>query len=157
MSKLNERLTLVANLSVVVGIVFLAVEMRQNTEALQAQTRDSITEKQMEFSGWIASSRDLSDVYGRGTQGRANLEPSERAMFTFLVHGIMREWENSLYQFERGLFTAEEFEAYTRRWRMNMSAHRGYREFWEGSMKETFAPSFRAEIDRIVAEVEQAQ
>ena len=38
MSKLNERLTLVANLSVVVGIVFLAVEMRNNTQALQAQT-----------------------------------------------------------------------------------------------------------------------
>jgi hypothetical protein len=49
MSKINERLTLVANLSVVVGIVFLAVEMRQNTAAIQAQTRDSITEKQMEF------------------------------------------------------------------------------------------------------------
>ena len=29
MSKLTERLTLIANLSVIVGIVFLAVEMRQ--------------------------------------------------------------------------------------------------------------------------------
>ena len=46
MNKLNERLTLIANLSVVVGIVFLAAEMRQNTQAIQAQTRDSITEKQ---------------------------------------------------------------------------------------------------------------
>ena len=39
MSKLNERLTLVANLSVVVGIVFLAVELQQNTSAVQAQTQ----------------------------------------------------------------------------------------------------------------------
>ncbi len=33
MSKLNERLTLVSNLSVVVGIVLLGVELRQNTQA----------------------------------------------------------------------------------------------------------------------------
>ena len=45
-SKLNERLTLIANLSVVVGIIFLAVELQQNTQAIQAQTRDSLTEKQ---------------------------------------------------------------------------------------------------------------
>ena len=46
MNKLNERLTLIANLSVVLGIVFLAVELQQNTQAIQAQTRDSLTEKQ---------------------------------------------------------------------------------------------------------------
>ena len=37
-----------------VGIIFLAVEIRQNTQAIQAETRDSITEKQMEHMGWVA-------------------------------------------------------------------------------------------------------
>ncbi len=36
-------------------------------------------------------------------------------------------------------------------WRVNMGSL-GYREGWTGT-RETFAPSFRAEIDRIVAEV----
>ena len=63
MNKLNERLTLIANLSVVVGIIFLAVGLQQNTQAIQAQTRDSITEKQMEFYGWAATNRDLADVW----------------------------------------------------------------------------------------------
>ena len=52
-SKLNERLTLIANLSVVVGIIFLAVELQQNTQAIQAQTRDSLTEKQMLLTEWF--------------------------------------------------------------------------------------------------------
>ena len=51
MNKLNERLTLIANISVVLGIIFLAFELQQNTQAIQAQTRDSITEKQMEYYG----------------------------------------------------------------------------------------------------------
>ena len=62
MDKLNQRLTLIANISVVLGIIFLAVELRQNTEAIQAQTGDSITENQMTYLGWVATSPDLSAV-----------------------------------------------------------------------------------------------
>jgi len=156
MSKLERWLTLVANLSVVAGIVFLAAEMRQNTEAIQAQTRDSLTEKQMEFSGWVATNRDLADVFRRGQRaGYAALDSTEVTMFTLLVHGIFREWENSFYQYERGLFTPEEFQGRVERWRLSLD-ERGYRQYW-ASQRNVFSPSFRAEIDRIVAEVEQAQ
>ena len=42
MHKLNQWLTLLANLGVLVGIVFLAYEIRQNTEAVHAQTREAV-------------------------------------------------------------------------------------------------------------------
>ena len=42
MNKLNERLTLIENISVVFGILFLAVELQKNTQAIQAQTRESL-------------------------------------------------------------------------------------------------------------------
>ncbi len=78
MNKLNERLTLIANISVVLGIIFLAFELQQNTQAIQAQTRDSITEKQMEFSGWFATTPELAEAWaiasgGRGPQSCTNL------------------------------------------------------------------------------------
>lgn len=60
MSKLNDRLTLAANLSVVASIIFLAVQMAQNTRAIESQTRDSITEKEMEYYGWLANDRRRS-------------------------------------------------------------------------------------------------
>ena len=151
-SRLNERLTLIANLSVVVGIVFLAAELRQNTQAIQAQTRDAITEKQMEYMGWVATSRDLAGVNARGQSGMADLDSEEQQMFRLLTNAQFREWENSHYQYEAGLFTPEEFEARTQTWRYNL-AYPGYREVWEGR-SDTFAPNFRAEIDRILAELE---
>ena len=151
MNKLNERLTLIANLSVVFGIIFLAFELQQNTQAIQAQTRDSITEKQMEFSSWVATNRDLAQVTLSSRAALAELDPVDRQMLSFFQHGLMREWENSHYQYQQGLFTPEEFEARVERWRQTMSLP-GYREYWEGQ-REIFAPSFRAEIDRIVMEV----
>ena len=116
MNKLNERLTLIANLSVVVGIVFLAAEMRQNTQAIQAQTRDSITEKQMEYYGWLATTPDLAELYERGND-RGIEEFPMASSYRFLVLGLLREFENSHYQYERGLFTPGEFEARVNTWR----------------------------------------
>ncbi len=40
---LNRWLTLTANVGVIAGIVFLAVEIRQNTDMMRAQTRSSVT------------------------------------------------------------------------------------------------------------------
>jgi hypothetical protein len=150
-SKLNERLTLVANLSVVVGIVFLAVELNQNTQAIQAQTRDSITEKQMEYLGWVATNRDLAEVLVEASSsGLAELDPVDRRMYEWNAMANLREFENSRYQYERGLFSSEEYEGRRESWR-GMVGNPNNREVWS-QYRERFAPSFRAEIDRIVAE-----
>ena len=155
MSKLNERLTLFANLSVVVGIVFLGAEMRLNTQAIQAQTRDSITEKQMTYSEWIATNPETADVFARGNEGVSALAPGqEESMYSLLVQGIYREWENSLYQYERGLFTGEEFEPRVAIWE-GFLALQGARDIW-AARRHTFAPSFRDEIDRLVAQIERS-
>jgi len=150
MSKLTERLTVVANLSVVVGIVLVAAELRQNTRAVQAQIRDSITDKQMVFAGWIGTNPQAADVYQRGREGGyGQLSSAERTQFTFLAAGMMREWENSSYQYERGLFTEEEFSARMARWASNLASP-GYRDYWAGN-QEAYAATFRAQVDSIIA------
>jgi len=153
MSRLNERLTLIANLSVVVGIAFLAVELHQNTQAIHGQTRDSITEKQMTYYGWIGLNPDAADVFQRGNRsGISGLDETERQMYRMLVAGILREFENSHYQYMQGLFAPEEFQARVVRWEL-MMRYQGWRDAWNEE-RETFAPAFRAEIDRIVAEID---
>ena len=42
MDRLNQWLTLLANLGVIIGIGFVAYEVRQNTEATHAQTREAV-------------------------------------------------------------------------------------------------------------------
>ena len=92
---------------------------------------------------------------GGTTEGEPEIAPSvtigESPTAADSMDGMFREWENSHSQYERGLFTPEEFEPRIERWRLNM-AFPGFQEVWEAT-RMTFAPSFRAEIDRIVAEV----
>jgi len=148
MGKFSERLAIVANLSVVVGIVLVAAELRQNTRAIQGQIRDSITEKQMVFAGWIGTSPQTADVFERGREGYSHLAPGEMTQFTFLAAAMLREWENTSYQYERGLFTEEEFSARMARWENNL-ARPGIQEYWSRN-QESFASRFRTQVDSII-------
>jgi len=149
--KISERLTLVANLSVVVGIVFLGAEMRQNTRAVQAQTRDSMTDKQMRLSEWAMGMPDLiATLQTVRAVGIEQADATDQMRFRLFVVGNFREWENSYYQYRNGLFSPEEFEPRLVRWREAL-ADPNWRYEWDAS-REEFSPSFRAELDLIVAE-----
>ena len=157
MTKLERWLTLVANVSVVAGIVFLAAEMRQNTAAILAQTRDSITEKQMEYLGWRATTPELATAISTANdQGLAAMTVTERSLYSGWVSAQVREWENSFYQYRRGLFTQQEYEARRSHWRIELNEE-VFRFWWTAYLRTRFESDFRAEIDRIVADVEQAQ
>ena len=143
---------LVGLVAIMLGLVLVAYEIRQNTHMMRAQTRDSLTEKQMAFSEWIGTSRYAGEVANLGSRGKLEPGTPEFTSYRFLVHGIFREWENSFYQYEQGLFEQAEFEPRRRRWAMNLELI-GYRDFWANS-RETFSPRFRTEIDNIVSDIE---
>ncbi len=128
MSKAADWMNLSASIAVIMGIVFLGLEIRQNTDMMRSQTRDAISEKQMMFSEWVATEIELADTIAKVTAGE-ELTPGEAVQHAYFLAGVWREWENSHYQFEQGLFDRDEFEP-----RMN------------------YSPSFRAEVDRIVAQ-----
>ena len=150
---LGQTITIFANLGVIVGIIFLAVEMRLNTQAIRAQTRDSITEKQMMYLSWSATSPGLSAAIVKArTEGEDALTDLEAGRYRAWLAGQFREWENSHYQFEQGLFSQGEYDARRVRWTRQLSESKFTSDLWKDFRME-YAPSFRAEIDTIVQEV----
>lgn len=150
MNKLNDKLLVAANISVVVGIIFLVVEVAQNTRAIESQTRDSITEKQMEYYGWLANNRELAAVaVAATTQGTADFDPVELRMWMGFANATLREWENSHYQYEHGLFNLEEFEGRLENMRRMINTP-GFRSAWDME-RGKFAAAFRDLIDGLIA------
>ncbi|MEZ5553802.1 MAG: hypothetical protein R3E82_23195 [Pseudomonadales bacterium] len=155
MNRLNQWLTLLANFGVLVGIGFLAIEIRQNTDMMKAQIRDSMSEKQMLGSEWMGTNEYAADIYVRGVAGLLEPGTKEYASFSFLLAGIWREWENSHYQYERGLYESSEFEPRIGRWRYNMRSV-AVRELWIQT-KGTYSPAFRERLDEIVRMIEEEE
>lgn len=148
--KINQWLSLLANIGVLAGIVFLAIELQQNTQMMQAQTRDSITDKQLAF---LASVYGDPDTYAHWDTARMN--PDLDFPLTGsdgLVHAIananFRIWENEWYQYQQGLFTEEEFNPRLRMWASSLRQP-AYPRVWQIS-RESFSPGFREQVDLIL-------
>jgi len=61
-SKANEILPLIANIGVIASIIFLGIEMQQNTDMMQSQTRNSIVENQLALCEGIIDNSDFARI-----------------------------------------------------------------------------------------------
>ena len=77
---INQWLTLLANVGVIAGIVFLAVELRQNSDITRAQTRAQLAEGVTELYLVNMNDHDYADVLVRGKAGR-NYQDGTALMF----------------------------------------------------------------------------
>ena len=143
--KLNKSLTLVANFGVIVGIIFLVVEIRQNTTISRAHTRAQqtvsvLTLQQME------SNPDLLDAYEKVAAGRP-LRFRDQFVLALIANANFRHWENSYYQRQEGQFAEDEFmaEATTIR---NVLAEQNHWEYWACS-RQTYSQEFRDFVDSL--------
>ena len=153
MTKASDWMNLSASVAVIMGIVFLGLEIRQNTEMMRSQTRDAISEKQMMFSEWVATEIELANTIAKVNSGE-ELTPGEATQHAYFLAGVWREWENSHYQFEQGLFDRDEFEPRMNRWVSTMRV-KAVRDAWVAT-RMNYSPSFRVEVDRIVAQYADA-
>ena len=156
-SELRESLGLA---SVVLGLVFVGLEMRQNTQMMQAQIRNAITENTMEYASLMATAEGVANAMTTASEeGVESLSGQQRIHLAGYTHAQFRAWENEYYQNKVGLFTEEEFLARKLTWRRRLlTSSFGEVQWraWENN-RLTFAPDFRAEIDAILAEIQQAQ
>lgn len=144
LEKANSLLMLVANVGVIAGIVFLAVEIQQNTNMMKAQTRDSITDKQLEWYLSVGTNPYSADIQYRGIGGVDGLSANsnERFSFALINQGNFRMWENELYQYEMGLFDEDEFQPRVDSWKRLLERNAGIRSVWINA-SASYSPALR--------------
>ncbi|PCH63892.1 MAG: hypothetical protein COC19_00505 [SAR86 cluster bacterium] len=152
MKNIEKWINYATGVGVLLGIVFLGLEIRQNTDMMRSQARDSITEKQMMLSEWVVTEPEMAVVIVAAADGFENMSPEHRVMYGYFLAGVWREWENSYYQFQSGLFELQEFEPRMLRWRSQLDTLAA-RQQWKAT-RQWYAPDFREVVDGFVAEIE---
>lgn len=152
MKNIENWISIFAGAGVVLGVLFLGLEIRQNTDMIKSQTRDSITAKQMMFSEWVTTEPEMALAIASAGEGLENMQLQHRVMYAYFLAGVWREWENSYYQFQQGLFETQEFEPRMQRWRAEMQSPDA-RSQWAAS-RLWYAPDFRVVVDAIVQIIE---
>ena len=135
----GQTVSILANIGVIAGIIFLAIEVQQNNTLMRAQTRSDIAR---DISGMLlgnAHSPFLEEMafpeelqaYG-GNTGQFRRAIASNAMF--------RIWENMHYQHRMGLYDDAEFRFELEAWRGNL-AQEPIKSIWCSS-RPSFSPEF---------------
>jgi hypothetical protein len=102
--KVNQWLTLVANLGVIAGLVFLGYEVQQNTNIAKASAyRENI----QDIAAWrelLISDAELARLYRTYTgEGLAAFDDTDRSRISALVYNVMGVYENAYFARRYGI------------------------------------------------------
>ncbi len=111
---LNQWVPVFANIAVVIGILLLLFELRQNTESMRAQTRNELSFGMMDINLSVANDPTLAEAFLKDPKLRS---PSEELRVFVYFQAMFRYWENVHYQYREGMFDEREFAAHRERWK----------------------------------------
>jgi hypothetical protein len=144
----------IASIGVVVSLIYLALQTRDNTKAIRAQTRSALTDQVLS----IQSQTFQSDAYRHAFQKlRLNeeLDELEEDLLNREALLYFKHMENAQFQFENGLYDANEYKAQREVWVHRFEIHPPWRYAWE-LYKPMLSPRLIAEVQPIVDRVAES-
>ena len=148
--KINRWLTLGANIGVLIGIILVVVELDQNREMVQAQTRNDISQQLTNRLLTMASNAQLASVKRRAEAGEELTVDEEHQYYLSFVAN-MRDWENMHYQYRHGTFDETEFDAERITWRSLINSNKAFAAGW-CQTRQNYSSEFVAEIENLLDE-----
>jgi len=131
LQKINTWLTLAANVGVLAGIIFLALEIQQNTAATHSATVQSVTDNSTTGLREYAANADLSRIRLKGDFEHSTLSELERFQYFAHNRGYWLHFQNVYFQIGLGALEPRVWATYERIICVDMSSRPGLRSEWE--------------------------
>ncbi len=144
-SKINDWLTLIANVAVVGGIVFLAIEISQNTELLRSESRQTLVANDVTS---LTANIENADVFAKLVSG-GELSAEDQLRLSFMYMLDLRNREFEYFQYTNGLLDREAWLAYRHVILVNHSAGLG-RSWWDEIGRGIVDPEFAKLVDELL-------
>lgn len=105
---------IVGALAVVVTLVYLVIQIRQNTAAVATATYESTMTGFNDINVVVASQPELASLLDRGSQDPDLLSAEEVTQFNFLLRCYANQWWKLLKLHERGSLSEGEWSIFAR-------------------------------------------
>jgi hypothetical protein len=139
---------IVGAIAVVITLIFLILETKENTDAIRAQTYHQLTAELNEQRRYSLEPELSQLLYQAATEGIDTLNAPQQIQVIQLHQGSWAVYESAFYSFKRGTLGDDEWDRYFRsicRNRLNQA------EFWEResgpSLSSNISETFRFFVD----------
>lgn len=131
---------LVGAIGVIISLVYLALQIRTNTEAERTSTYQSIVSDFGALNNTMASTPELSHLFVRAMEDYHQLSPDEKARISQLFFQCFRFFENMFYQQRKGYLDDEVWTGW-KRLMLTYHARPGFLTWWE-HRRDVFSEPF---------------
>ena len=135
-------------IAVVVSLIYIGLEVSQNTAAVKANTHQSMVDYGREQSEVLLTNESLADLVAKGESNPEALTARERSQFYEFTTWRLSTWESVFMNHERGLVDEEVWRAWDGYYRLLTFDKPGYAEFWRDNRIAYYAP-FMDHIDSL--------
>ncbi len=142
LANLGEAL---GGIAVLVSLVYLAVQIRQNTRTAQSAAFQQVVDSFSEISLAIGKDRDLTQIFVRAAGGLASLDPVDQIRIRFVLLSLFRRAESVFFHSEQGTLDIESWAGIRESLKVSLS-NAGVQEFWEHNA-HLYNPRFRAFVE----------
>ena len=98
--------------AVLIGIVFVGIEIRQNTAAIQAATMQGLTDASQEYMLLLGSDGELAEIVRKGRNAPDQLNETESRQYFYLMRARWMRYQNAFFQYQRGTIGDEDWAFY---------------------------------------------
>ena len=130
---------------VIVSIVYLTIQVRQNTKAMRIQTVHELSALFIEAQSGLAINGELMSLYQRGQLEYESLDALEQGRFGTESAALMRIFSNLHYQYLQGALDEEEWLGF-KATVDDLFTYSGFQTVWR-LRKHHYSAAFQQYID----------
>ena len=105
----------IGGVGVLLTVVYLAIQIRQNTKSNRGASYQAAVAAISEWSRQVGLDRSAARIVSAGTQDPGALGEEEAAQFRYLIVSLMRNFENIHYQYCSGAISPDAWEGWSHR------------------------------------------
>ena len=135
-------------LVVAITLIFLTVQMRQNTRAVRLNTIHGISESSRAQYALVGGSEQVAAVYRTGMISPQELKKVARVQFYAMMHNQVRGYEDAFYQHEEGALDAR-YWAGMHGQMIDTSSQPGFIRYWN-DRRGWYSESFQRHVDDVL-------
>ena len=110
--ELKSILELLSAAAVLLGLAFVGFELRQNTAAVEASSRQSTSDASVAWLLTIASDPELSHLWGIASQEPQKLSDTEAIQLHLLLRSQWIRFQNAYLQWKNGTLGEDDWNNY---------------------------------------------
>jgi hypothetical protein len=151
LEQLSYLAQLVASVGVILSLIFVGLQIRQNTSALQRNEHNSTMEQWTVLRQAIAQNRDIAELMTSGLSGERALDAADQLRLEQMLQeyawASFHIWDRT----QRGVFPKGTFEATAGAFLGTLLRTPRGGAWWRNAKSTGFIPEFVADVDAVLA------